>query len=136
MSNHDIGHAMNQVIETILDLYDEGAYSVDTAKTLINKAVYVVCGYDGNDYEALEYVTDTHCSCCLKAYADHEFFITPDEANECITAEDHLGRFWWYEGCDAAKSLDRSLCEDCFRKIFKDVLSAETMERILRHARE
>ena len=77
MSNHDIGHAMDQVIETILDLYDEGAYSVDTAKTLINKAVYVVCGYEGNDYEALEYITDTHCSCCLKAYADHEFFITP-----------------------------------------------------------
>lgn len=136
MSNHEIGHAMDMVIKNILDLYDKGELSSSTAKKLIKKSLDVVYGYDGNSYEALESMTYTHCSKCLKKYGKNEVFVMEEDANECIRDKDKVDWEWWYKGTKEADCIGDSLCVDCFRKIFKDILSEDTVEHILQDAKK
>lgn len=134
MSNHEIGHAMDTIIENILDLYDEGAFSAGTVRKLIKTALHVVDGYDGNGYEALETMTYTHCGSCLKKYAENEPFIVENDAANCVELNDKLDWDWWYTETEKTGCVGLSLCMDCFYEIFQNVLSPELMERIVKNA--
>jgi len=125
---------MDEANKGILDLLDAGAFSVATAKKLIANNLDLVGEYDGNRYEALDSMTYTHCGSCLKKYAPDEKFIEHGAAEDCITSKDKLGWDWWFDAMDDKEFAADSLCMDCFQKIFKDVLSKEIQERIVKGA--
>ena len=54
MSCHDIGRGINTIVERIIELYDEGKYSTETACDLIATSRKGVHWCDGNEDEAVE----------------------------------------------------------------------------------
>lgn len=67
MSCHEIGPAMNSVIDVVFELYDKKELSQDTSVTLIRALRKGVHYCDGNEYEAIESVSKCRCGKCLRA---------------------------------------------------------------------
>jgi len=72
MSCHEIGHGMNNVVEKVLELYDDEKISKSAAVELIRTARKSVWYCDGNEYEAVECMEDSRCCRCLKKINDGE----------------------------------------------------------------
>ncbi|MCD8370827.1 MAG: hypothetical protein LUC94_11015 [Clostridiales bacterium] len=65
MSCHDIGRGMNTVTRKTVELLDEGRITRDVAKELIMTARNGVHWCDGTEYEAVAYILQNRCGCCL-----------------------------------------------------------------------
>lgn len=66
MSCHNIGRALNQVQEKILELYEEKRYDLDTTKKLLAQSMDALWCCDGNPGEASLYLNRNYCSDCFK----------------------------------------------------------------------
>ena len=66
MSCHDIGRGMNSVSKTVLDLYEEGKVTSESAIKLIRACRKGVHWCDGNESEAVEEVVERgYCGLCF-----------------------------------------------------------------------
>lgn len=68
MSCHDIGRGVDFIIQNVLDMYEHGEISKEAALKMIRTFPQVVNYCDGNESEALEYLTDNYCCGCLHEY--------------------------------------------------------------------
>ena len=132
MSCHDIGHCVDFIIQNVLDMYEHGEISKEAALKMIRTLPQAVHYCDGNESEALEYLTDNYCCGCLHEYEDDEIFVTVDDI---YNANIELGEFRSpYEVWDAPQEngafYGYSLCLACFRKFFSEILHDEFVEKI------
>ncbi len=67
MSNHEAGHMVSSIIKKILDFYNEGKFSKEVSKDLIETIIHRVLGYDGNLGECVELIEGNYCGRCFKA---------------------------------------------------------------------
>lgn len=66
MSNHSVGHAINEVTRGIFSRYLLSKLDKEIAKNLISLC-YDCSGYeDGNEYEGVECLEDCVCGSCLR----------------------------------------------------------------------
>ena len=111
MSCHDIGRGMNSVVEKIVELYDEGKYSMDTAKKLIVAARKGVHWCDGNEDEATASIRRCRCGRCLKKLNVGDFlFSVWDVSKEIPDIDEMLDR----NRNDEPPLASDGLCEECF----------------------
>lgn len=109
MSCHCIGHALNHVQEKILELYEEGRFDTDAARSLLLRCNDALGFCDGNLNEATETFNKTHCSDCLRKVAEGE----------------NLYQIYWgkhgYRNIrdyrDKHQLIGFMLCEECFIKM-------------------
>jgi hypothetical protein len=109
MSCHCIGHALNHVQEEILELYEEGRFDTDTARSLLLQCNDALGFCDGNLNEATETFNKSYCSDCLRKVAEGE----------------NLYQIYWgkrgYRNIrdyrDKHKLIGFMLCEECFTKM-------------------
>ena len=137
MSCHDIGHGVDFIIQNVLDMYEHGEISKEAALKMIRTFPQAVHYCDGNESEALEYLTDNYCCEWLHEYEYNEIFVTVDDI---YNAKIELGEFRSpYEVWDAPQEngafYGYSLCLNCFRKIFGKLLPAESVEKICEAAK-
>ena len=66
MSCHDIGRGMNSVVKEIITLLDNNELSKEAAKKLIKSCLRGVYWCDGNEGEAVNYISHYLCGMCLK----------------------------------------------------------------------
>lgn len=119
MSNHEIGHGLNEVIETIIDLYDENEISISAAKKIICSALDVVNCYDGNEYEALECLIDNDiCSCCFEQV--DELYDICECSNETIKA--YGMKFEEYP-----EYVSDEMCLPCIKKLLEYKIDDEDL---------
>lgn len=76
MSCHDIGRGINTIVERIVELYDEGKYSTETARDLIATSRNGVHWCDGNEDEAVECIRRCRCGRCLKKMKAGEYLFS------------------------------------------------------------
>ena len=109
MSCHCIGHALNHVQEEILELYEEGRFDTDTARSLLLQCNDALGFCDGNLNEATETFNKSYCSDCLRKVAEGE----------------NLYQIYWgkrgYRNIrdyrDKHELIGFMLCEECFTKM-------------------
>lgn len=109
MSCHCIGHALNHVQEEILELYEEGRFDTDTARSLLLQCNDALGFCDGNLNEATEIFNKSYCSDCLRKVAEGE----------------NLYQIYWgkrgYRNIrdyrDKHQLIGFMLCEECFTKM-------------------
>jgi hypothetical protein len=109
MSCHCIGHALNHVQEEILELYEEGRFDTDTARSLLLQCNDALGFCDGNLNEATETFNKSYCSDCLRKVAEGE----------------NLYQIYWgkrgYRNIrdyrDKHQFIGFMLCEECFTKM-------------------
>lgn len=109
MSCHCIGHALNHVQEEILELYEEGRFDTDTARSLLLQCNDALGFCDGNLNEATETFNKSYCSECLRKVAEGE----------------NLYQIYWgkrgYRNIrdyrDKHELIGFMLCEECFTKM-------------------
>ena len=119
MSCHDIGRGIDAIMEKVLEMYDEGKIFKEAALEMVKVFPKAVNWCDGNEYEAQETLTATHCAACLKKYRYEEDRIVYDDldlAKEDIAKE--FERDWWFTEMKKAGFNGRSVCRSCFQKIF------------------
>lgn len=69
MSCHNIGEGLDTVTEKIYNLYENEKISIDAARDLLRVTQKAVHYCDGNEYEAVEFLTYNNiCSSCLKQF--------------------------------------------------------------------
>lgn len=66
MSCHNIGRAMNSVVDAIISLYDNNEIDLEAARKIIAAARKGVHRCDGNEYEAIESIRECRCGRCLR----------------------------------------------------------------------
>ncbi|MBO4724942.1 MAG: hypothetical protein J5622_00375 [Firmicutes bacterium] len=67
MSCHDIGRGMDSVSKIVLDLYEEGKLTTESAIKLVNACRKGVHWCDGNEDEAVEEAVERgYCGLCFK----------------------------------------------------------------------
>ncbi len=137
MSCHDIGRGVDFIIQNVLDMYEHGEISKEATLKMIRTFPRAVHYCDGNESEALEYLTDNYCCGCLHEYEDDEIYVTVDDI---YSANIELGEFRSpYEVWDAPQEsgafYGSSLCLDCFRKFFGQILPAGSVQKICEAAK-
>lgn len=91
MSCHQIGEAMNSVVNTVFKLYDANELSKKTAITLIKSLKNGVNYCDGNEYEAVESVSKCRCGRCLKILkpgVDRIYYLVGLSSNDFLKISD------------------------------------------------
>jgi len=112
MSCHDIGHGMNAVSKTVLDLYESGQISRESTVKLICALRKGVHWCDGNEDEAIrETVARGYCGLCF-------------EKREGLSNifDNNLGypeRFNVFKKYDST-SAHFYLCPDCRRRVMDE----------------
>ncbi len=104
MSCHDIGRGMNSVVRTTVTLMDEGKISKEAAKTIISCCAKSVNWCDGNEGEAIDYISKCMCGRCMK--------IVP-EGGKLYSVYDVSRDFPDYYHLDDYLATN-GLCEECF----------------------
>ena len=66
MSCHDIGRGMNSVVRTTITLFDEGKICLESARAIIVSCRKGVHWCDGNEGEAISYISECICGKCMK----------------------------------------------------------------------
>ena len=66
MSCHDIGRGMNTVVRTTITLFDEGKITLESARAIIVSCRKGVHWCDGNEGEAISYISECICGKCMK----------------------------------------------------------------------
>ena len=117
MSNHEIGYAMAEFLETIFREYDRERINMRTLKTLVKQADSIVLGHDGNSYEAFDFFSDERCMRCFRRYQQGEKYVNPSMLEKFANAhgyseEKNIREFWWHNDI-----YEESLCKRCFTNI-------------------
>lgn len=76
MSCHDIGRGLNSVAMLIAEMYDTNEISKETAVKIFQRLQKGVHWCDGNEYEAIECISD-RCGICLKELEEGEILYPP-----------------------------------------------------------
>lgn len=111
MSCHDIGRGMNFVAELIREMYDTGEISRETAVKIFRRLQKGVHWCDGNEYEAIECISD-RCGICLKELKKGEILYPP-----------HFDVMKEYS--EAATDY---LCEECMLRLYGEEGKRETIK--------
>lgn len=77
MSCHDIGRGMNSVVLVVLDLYDHGKMSLESARQVIKACREGTQWCDGNENEAVMCCCENRCGYCLER-------LKPGDALYCL----------------------------------------------------
>ena len=112
MSCHDIGRAMNDIIMTIIDMYEDNLIEKDPAIKLIYTCRKGVNWCDGNEYEAIEDIVKSgYCGLCFEKTGDLTSVFENDLGYpECYKV---------YESYDDA-AAHYYLCPKCKEKVLKE----------------
>ena len=135
MSCHDIGRGVDFIMEKVLEMYDDGKISKEAALEMVKTFPKAVHWCDGNEYEAQETLTETHCAACLKKYESTEERIAYDDLS--LDAEDISEEYkgdsynWWFMTMGSAGFYGRSVCRDCFVKYLSSGLGSNGVKKIL-----
>lgn len=137
MSNHEIGHCMNDFLENILEMYDQGELSRDAVHKIVRFTLNVVGGADGNEYEALENMTRTRCACCLKEYTSIDEIVTCENANDVMRKHGvKSGWSWWHDILDEKDFSGESVCKKCFKEQMASGVDEAAVQEVLEHCAE
>lgn len=143
MSCHDIGRGVDFIIEKVLDMYDHGKISKEATWEMLNTFPNAVNYCDGNIDEALDTMTYTHCSGCLKKYSEEENAVLFNDVDTMLKYdtdvidnknERYCWTCYWWEGIIKKYKLINgySFCLDCFTKYFFETLTDCGKEKILK----
>ena len=103
MSCHHIGLGMNSVVRKIITLMDAEEISKETAKKLIKACANGVHWCDGNEYEAVAYISRCLCGNCLEKLPEGEkLYELPDPFDDSL-----------WDKIDK-EIVHSRLCEKCF----------------------
>lgn len=111
MSNHDIGYAMQDMLEEILYLKDHNEIDLSTAKKLVDVAIDIVEGEDGNRNEATLVFTRTHCGKCLRKLKSTDLMF------DSFSGETAFRKAKIYSFDPWIESYSLYLCKDCYNKL-------------------
>lgn len=108
MSCHNIGRAMNLVINVVISMYDNHEIDLEAARKIIATARKGVHRCDGNEYEAIESIRDCRCGRCLRK-------LSPTESIFSVWAVSDMVRNK-YDILDKDPDILASdgLCQSCF----------------------
>lgn len=123
MSCHDIGRGMNSVVRTTVSLMDEGKISKEAAKTIISCCKQSVNWCDGNEGEAIDYISGCMCGRCMKLVPEGEKLYSVYDVSRDFPDYYHLDDYLATDG----------LCEDCFDIVFKERTGDDTAGETQRH---
>lgn len=122
MSCHDIGHALNSVVEEIIDLNFEGEIDNESTKRLIHTAKEAVNYCDGNEYEAIECLEDYKiCSACLEQYDC--LYDLSNEIDYDSEIYEEIEKNTYY--------ISTIMCEECIEKLLLEKLQEKEAKEIL-----
>lgn len=141
MSCHDIGRGVDFIISKVLDMYDDGKISKEATLEMLSEFPSAVNYCDGNEYEALETLTKTHCAKCLKKYGGNGERVSFNDAYDILQKDDFIepGKYsysWWHDATEARGITGRSLCRDCFKEVFDGVITEAGIKKILSAEKE
>ncbi len=112
MSCHDIGRGLNSVVEETLLLYGSNEITKSAAKKIIHTCQRAVNYCDGNEYEAVEVMSEGHiCGNCLKE--KDETFNLWRYTRDYSAVSDLLE--------EKGVATEFSLCSDCIEKLAKQI---------------
>ena len=134
MSCHDIGRGVDAIMAKVLEMYDDGKISQEAALEMVAVFPRAVHWCDGNEYEAQDTLTNTHCAACLHKYKDGEKFVCYDEVD--IRSEDFVNGKrntwdWWESIMEKNGYNGRSVCQVCFKKYFFEAITEDGMKHVL-----
>lgn len=113
MSNHSVGHAINEVTRGIYNRYLNKEIDKKTAKDLINLCYRCSSWDDGNNYEGVECLEDCVCGVCLKII---------DKGKPLYS---------YYEKIDEEYSCNRKICSNCLTTLQQEEkITEEEVERV------
>ena len=104
MSCHDIGRGMNSVVRTTITLFYEGKIPLEAARSIILSCKHGVHWCDGNEGEAVSYITGCICGKCMKKVKKGEKLY-----NIYSVSNDVPDRYDW-----PRDFVTHRLCEECF----------------------
>ncbi len=137
MSCHDIGRGVNFIMTKVLEMYDDGKISKEAALEMVYTFPKAVHWCDGNEYEAQEELTQTHCARCLKKYNSAQEIADVDELQNLISNDDFsdgVSKRWidrWYEVMKHDGFNGRSICKNCFKELFSGMFTEAGRNKIL-----
>lgn len=108
MSNHAIGESLSPILREIMEFHEKGELSANMAETLIQDLLGVVCGEDGNEYEATFVVDRLYCAHCGKRVPDGEYMFSPGDSLN------YLARSYQDKLLDEYNRFGLNVCKDCF----------------------
>ena len=112
MSCHDIGRGLNTVTKKVIELYDLGCYSTETARDLIATARNGVHWCDGNEYEAVACIRRCRCGRCLKKMKPGEYLFSVWDVPYSVPKSEEIIDCEHIE--DEKPLASDGLCEECF----------------------
>lgn len=135
MSCHNIGTAINSIMAQVLEMYDEGKISQKVAQEMVWTFPKAVNWCDGNENEAQETLTNTHCAICLKKYETPEDKIKYTDLNLYLDKEDRVeayrdNAFWWFDEMKLIGANGNSVCRHCFSKYLAKGLTPKGCEKL------
>jgi len=138
MSCHDIGRGINTIVERIVELYDEGKYSTETARDLIATSRNGVHWCDGNEDEAVECIRRCRCGRCLKKMKAGEYLFSVWDVSSEVK---NVYKIMDIEDNDGDELASDKLCEECFKIVMNKYCNDPTagereMKYILEHEKE
>lgn len=115
MSCHSIGHGLNTVAKTTMELYMNNKITMEDTKVLLRQIQKAVHYCDGNEYEAIEYLIDNDiCSACLE-----------EKEEELIILYD--SEYKWFKG-DIYREYEEDtyyvsmfICRECMEEYKKKI---------------
>ena len=115
MSCHDIGLGMNSVVRTVMTLLDEGRITKDAAKVLVNSCRNGVNWCDGNEGEAIDYITGCICGRCFNKIPKGEKLYYVYDTSFSLSDTDKLFDY----------TLNGRLCKECFDLVINEFCNDE-----------
>lgn len=130
MSCHDIGRGMNAVVRRTITLYDRKEIALEPAKKIIASCAKAVYWCDGNEYEAVDFISHCRCGKCLKLIPKGEkLYSIWDVTVPKQSSRDH----WIFETKNKLELVTDGMCEECFDHYIPEVcdsdLDLEAMKR-------
>lgn len=126
MSCHHIGRGMNTVTRKTVELLDEERITLDVAKELIKTARNGVNWCDGNDYEAVAYILQNRCGCCLKKIEPGKPMYSLEDTDLSYNEQNKLFK-------KTSDSVVASyLCPECFDKVMNEFMHEDNAGEVQR----
>ncbi|MBQ6518062.1 MAG: hypothetical protein IJI14_05035 [Anaerolineaceae bacterium] len=114
MSCHSIGHGINSISNTVLDLYEAGKIDKDSAAVILHACRKGVNWCDGNGYEAVECLEERgYCGLCLEKSEELSNVFDND-----LPSPDTYNVFRKYDKTAAHYYL----CPECKKKVIEEFL--------------
>lgn len=111
MSCHDIGHGLNSVAELICEMFDAGEISKETAVKIFRRLQRGVHWCNGNEYEAIECISD-RCGICLEKLKKGEILYPP----------------YFQVKKEHPEAATDYLCEECMLKLYGEEGKAKMLK--------